>query len=393
MGGGESISGGSAKSANITFSLENVKGNEYEGTTYYGGYILVSETDDEASKKLAESQQAIMTVTNSKAEFLWGGLLLKSEALSSNAKSDLVIKDSTSVFHGIAHFDALSVSHPITVSSFEPKSDGVPTLLKVSGLSAGDTAVTFQGSGAKENWFTLRNGRLNYNQTESSAVWSIASYNQSSGSIAVQHPSEAPAIALENNNADRLLTEEDREKMNTRSSVEIILKSDPVSAPPDDISKLLKKEMERTQTQPAVILDINLMKVIDALDNLSTEPDKVTIETDRFSFYTLVYKDLQNPGTAATASASATESTSSGGHSQTSDGKNTSGSRKTAIGKRSVSQKASSKKSSSGSDSKSGGSGFLGSIARTADSSWNISSLLLILSGSVICAGFLKKNR
>ena len=431
VGGGESISGGSAKSGKISFSLENVKGSEYEGTMYYGDYILIGEVDDKSSRSLTESSQAAMTVTNSKTEFLWGGLLLKGNSLSCKTGSDLIIKDSASTFDGIAHFDTLSVSHPITVSSFEPKSDGVPTLLKVTGLSAGKTAVTFHGSGAEQNWFALRNGTLNYNETADSAFWKIASYNTPSGSIAVQQPPEAPGVALENSDADHFLTQEDREKINTGSSIEIVLNSSPVSDPPTDISKLLEKEMHRTQTQPAVILDLNLMKVIDdvpesihtlasplrltfevpeeyrkenrqfqviriheesdgiysadTLNNLSTEPDKVTVETDRFSVYTLVYKDQ-----AAAASESAVNTTSAGGDKNTSNKKNTSLS-KTAIGKKDIVQKTASNKKISKSDSK--GQGYVGSTANTADTHRSFPSLLLILSGSLICGSFLLKKR
>lgn len=429
VGGGESIGGGSAKTGKISFSLENVKGNEYKGTIYYGDYILVGEVDDESSRSLAESSQAAMTVTNSKTEFLWGGLLLKGNSLSAGTASDLIIKDSGTTFDGIAHFDTLSVSHPITVSSFEPKSDGVPTLLKVSGLSAGETAVTFLGTGAEQKWFSLRNGSLNYNEKADSAVWKIASYNTPSGSIAVQQPPKAPGVALENSDADHFLTKEDREKINTGSSVEIVLNSAPVSDPPVDISKLLEREMDRTQTQPAVILDLNLMKVIDdvpesihtlasplrltfevpeeyrkenrqfqviriheesdgiysadTLNNLSTEPDKVTVETDRFSVYSLVYKDVKNQDTASTASPENTSSST----------KNTSKKKHTTIQKRSVSKKDSSKTSTAKSDSRAGRSGSHGQTADTADTHRGISSLLLVLSGSLICAAFLLKGQ
>lgn len=429
VGGGESSGGGSAKTAKISLTLDNVKGSEYEGTMYYGDYILVGEVDDENSKSLAEASKASMTVTNSKTEFLWGGLLLNGNSLSAGTASDLIIKDSGSAFDGIAHFDTLSVSHPITFSSFEPKSSGVPTLLKVTGLSAGETAVTFHGSNAEQNWFALRNGNLNYNETADSAVWKIASYNTSSGTIAVQQPPGAPGVALESSNADHLLTEEDREKMNTGSSVEIVLSSAPVSDPPIDISNLLEEEMDRTRTQPAVLLDINLMKVVDdvpenihtlnsplrltfdipeeyqkenrqfqviriheeangsfsadTLNNLSTEPDKVTVETDRFSVYSLVYKDVKNSDTASTA---APESTSSGN-------KTTSDKKRTGIQRPSVSKKDSAKKSTAKSESKTGRSGSHGKAASTADTHRGISSLLLVFSGSLICAGFLVKRQ
>lgn len=440
IGGGESSSGGSAKSAKVSLTLTNVAGNEYKGTIYYGDYILAGETDDAASADLAEAQKGTLTVTNSKTEYLWGGLLLKGESLASKTDSDLIIKDSGSSFDGIAHFDSLSISNPITLTSFEPKSSETPTILKITGLSVGSTAVTFQGSGASSNWLKLRNGKLAYKETDESASWSIASYETSSGSIAVEQPSGAPGITLGNIETDSLLTAEDKEKINTGSSIEIVLKSDPVSDPPENINKLLEKEMIRTNTQQAAVLDINLMKITDdieekiptldtplrltfdipeehqkdgrqfqviriheesdgsytaaTLENLSTDPGKVTIETDCFSVYSLVYKDSQTPDTATTATtatASTDRNKNTSESKNTSENKNISKNKQTTIGKRSISKNTASKKGTSNSGSRSSGS--VGNTAHTADTHRNLPSFLLLLSGSLICGGFLLKKR
>ena len=85
---------------------------------------------------------------------------MKGESLSSNTDSELILKDNTSSFDGIANFNTLNIKHTLNLSSFEPKSQTKPTALKTSGLDVGDTAVAFNGSGAKENWFTLKNGSI-----------------------------------------------------------------------------------------------------------------------------------------------------------------------------------------------------------------------------------------
>ncbi|MBS7008918.1 hypothetical protein [Anaerostipes sp.] len=431
VGGGESAGGGSAKSAKTSLTLDNVKGSEYKDTMYYGDYIAAGEVDDESSKSLAEPSQSTISVSNSQTELLWGGLLLKGHALSSETVSELILKDSISAFDEIAHFDSLSISHPITLASFEPKSDTVPTTLKTSGLAVGDTIVTYTGSNPDADWFKLKNGKLAYKQSSDLSSWSIASFGTASGSIAVEQPSRAPAITLENTDTDKFLTADDKQKIADGSTVEIVLKSEPVTAPPADIQKLLKEQMDRTQTHQASILDINLLKVTDGapekipvldsplkitfqvpeefqkegrqfqvirihqeddgsstaevLNNLSTEPDKVTIETDRFSVYTLVYKDPLN--SSAASSAAGSENTPA----STDD--RTSGGRQTAVRKRPVTGNASAKSNSHKSSSKGSRPGSLGSPASTSDANRGMPSLLLILSGSLICAGFLIKRQ
>lgn len=436
VGGGESSGGGSAKTAKTSLTLDNVKGSEYKGTMYYGDYIAGGEVDDASSKDLAESVQSTLTVSKSNAEFLWGGLLLKGQSLSSGSDSELKLNGNESTFAEIAHFDTLSITHPLILTSFVPKSNTVPTMLKTSGLAIGDTAVTYQGSEADDHWFSLKNGKLKYKHNADSASWSIATFGTASGSIAVEQPSKVPGILVENNDADCFLTEDDRQLIANGSTVEIVLKSDAVSAPSDEIQELLNKEIKRTQSEPAVTFDINLLKVIDGmpekiptsssplrltfdipseyqkegrqfqiirihqnddgsfdtavLNNLGTDSEKITIETDRFSIYSLIYKDAQAPDASTSASASSSEvsTVSTSAHSIT----NTSKSRQSAIKKRSVAKKNSSKKTHS-SDSQGQNSGSFSETATTADTHRDISSLLLILSGSLICTGFLRRNR
>lgn len=436
VGGGESSGGGSAKTAKTSLTLDNVKGSEYKGTMYYGDYIAGGEVDDASSKDLAESVQSTLTVSKSNAEFLWGGLLLKGQSLSSGSDSELKLNGNESTFAEIAHFDTLSITHPLILTSFVPKSNTVPTMLKTSGLAIGDTAVTYQGSEADDHWFSLKNGKLKYKHNADSASWSIATFGTASGSIAVEQPSKVPGILVENNDADCFLTEDDRQLIANGSTVEIVLKSDAVSAPSDEIQELLNKEIKRTQSEPAVTFDINLLKVIDGipekiptsssplrltfdipaeyqkegrqfqiirihqnddgsfdaavLNNLGTDSEKITIETDRFSIYSLIYKDAQAPDASTSASASSSEvsTVSTSAHGIT----NTSKSRQSAIKKRSVAKKNSSKKTHS-SDSQGQNSGSFSETATTADTHRDISSLLLILSGSLICTGFLRRNR
>lgn len=432
IGGGESSQGGSAKVAQTSISLSNVKGCEYKGTMYYGDYIAGGETDDADAISLAASEKSTVTVSESKVEFLWGGLLMKGKSLSSDADSELILKDNTSSFDGIANFSTLNIKHTLNLSSFEPKSQTRPTALKTSGLGVGDTAVTFSGSGAKENWFTLKNGKLKYQSDSDSAAWNIASFGTASGSISVDKTPGTPGIAVENDVADALLTEEDTQKIAAGSTVDIVLKSEPVSSPSKKIEALLNQEMERTSVQPAMLLDINLLKVTDGVEekipavgtplmltfdvpeeyqregreylvirlhqqdngtydtdtlkDLNPDPDKVTIETDRFSIYSLVYKDAQESSTSTTEQRPVNSSTE--------ENKTTSKQKQTSIGRRSTSSKATvSKKEASASKRKHSSSVSYKKTASTGDQRGDLSSLFMVLSGSLICSGVLLTRR
>lgn len=430
IGGGESSQGGSAKVTQTSISLSNVKGCEYKGTMYYGDYIAGGETDDAGAKDLVASEKSTVTVSGSNVEFLWGGLLMNGGSLSSDTDSELILKDNTSSFDGIANFSTLNIKHTLKLSSFEPKSQTKPTALKTSGLDVGDTAVAFNGSGAKENWFTLKNGKLKYQSDSDSAVWNIASFGTASGSINVDKTPGVPDLAVENGAADALLTEEDTQKIASGSTVEIVLKSEPVSSPSKKIESLLNQEMERTSVQPAMLLDINLLKVTDGteekiptvgtplmltfdvpeefqkegreylvirlheredstyetdtLKDLNPDPDKVTIETDRFSIYSLVYKDAQDSSDATTEQNT--------GNSSAQENKTTSGQKQTSIGRRSTSSKPTvSKKETSA--SKNSSSASYKKTASTGDQKDDLSSLLMVLSGSLICVGALLTRR
>ena len=230
-----------------------------------------------------------------------------------------------------------------------------------------------------------------------------------------------PGITVENYEADALLTEEDAQKIAAGSTIEIVLKSEPVSAPPKQAQNLLNKEMERT-----ILLDINLLKMTDGvperiptvdspltltfdvpekyrnetreffvirlheqadgtysastLKDLNPEPDKVTIETDRFSVYSLVYKNAQD------SSPSTTEHNTE--ISSTEKNKTTSKQKQTSIGRRNTSSRhTSSKKGTKASTHNSTVS--YKDTASTGDQKYDISSLLSLLSGSLICAGML----
>lgn len=430
IGGGGSSQGGSAKVTQTSISLSNVKGCEYKGTMYYGDYIAGGETDDADAKDLAASEKSTVTVSESKVEFLWGGLLMKGESLSSNTDSELILKDNTSSFDGIANFNTLNIKHTLNLSSFEPKSQTKPTALKTSGLDVGDIAVAFNGSGAKENWFTLKNGKLKYQSDSESATWNIASFGTASGSINVDKTPEVPDMTIENNIADELLTEEDSQKIADGSTVEIILKSEPVSSPSKKIEDLLNKELKRTSAQQAMLLDINLLKVTDGteekiptvgtplmltfdvpeeyqregreylvirlhqredgtyetdtLKDLNPDPDKVTIETDRFSIYSLDYKDTQD--SSDTTTEQNTENSSTGENMTTSKQKQTS------IGRRSTSSKATVSKKETSAPEHSNAVSYK-KTASTGDHRDDLSSLFMVLSGSLICSGVLLTRR
>lgn len=355
---------------------------------------------------------------------------MKGESLSSNTDSELILKDNTSSFDGIANFNTLNIKHTLNLSSFEPKSQTKPTALKTSGLDVGDTAVAFNGSGAKENWFTLKNGKLKYQSDSESATWNIASFGTASGSINVDKTPEVPDMTIENNIADELLTEEDSQKIADGSTVEIILKSEPVSSPSKKIEDLLNKELKRTSAQQAMLLDINLLKVTDGteekiptvgtplmltfdvpeeyqregreylvirlhqredgtyetdtLKDLNPDPDKVTIETDRFSIYSLDYKDTQD--SSDTTTEQNTENSSTGENMTTSKQKQTS------IGRRSTSSKATVSKKETSAPEHSNAVSYK-KTASTGDHRDDLSSLFMVLSGSLICSGVLLTRR
>ena len=85
-----------------------------------------------------------------------------------------------------------------------------------------------------------------------------------------------PGITVENYEADALLTEEDAQKIAAGSTIEIVLKSEPVSAPPKQAQNLLNKEMERT-----ILLDINLLKMTDGVpERIPTVDSPLTLTFD-----------------------------------------------------------------------------------------------------------------
>lgn len=435
LGGGESSSGGSAKTVSTALSLSNVKGSDYKGTMYFGDYIAGGEIDDAGSKSLAEPTRSTVTVEGSKTEFLWGGLLMKGNSLSSSGTSELIIKDSTSTLDGMAHFDTAVISHPLSLTYLEPKSDTVPTLLKASGFSAGDPVVTLAGEDGQADWLSLKNGKLSFSKKTDSVVWSVASMGSFTDSIAVENKPGTPEILVEQPKdlEQTLLTPDDKENISNGNTVNIVLKSEKLSSPPQNVKDILETEMEQNTLKPVMLLDLNLMKVtqgnLNKEEEITTLPssvhitidvpeqyqkegrvfevirtheepdgsisttiledtdpaaDKVGVDTDRFSVYSLVYKDENQSGSSVLPPSETTTEK----HDQTKVPETSSTDRQhLSIGK----SKTSSASPSSGLP-KTKNSSYK-STAETGDKRRDLSSLLLLLSGSILCAGCLIKQR
>lgn len=170
---------------------------------------------------------------------------------------------------------------------------------------------------------------------------------------------DAPDVALGDGQtlADTLLNEEDREAIAAGSDVGIVLRVDTVTDPPKAVEEAVRQQIANSNQTFAMHLDIHLLKVTDGVESpipqvaaplrltiaipeayraagrtysvirmhtaadgtletsllpdLDDDPETITIETDRFSIYSLVY--AQAAGTTVTTGTVATDSTAGTG--------------------------------------------------------------------------------
>ena len=183
----------------------------------------------------------------------------------------------------LACIDRIELSHELVVPAFQPKGNGVPTMIRASNFAVGDALVTCPAPDAHADWFALDDREIGFEQREQSAQWL---FSRASGSIVVDPEADAgevPEVALADPDGalSSLLTDEDQAALDGGSSVTFALKVAPHDLSSDEQSLLA--EIARLASYTFVQhLDISLAKQVDGvetpLSTLST-PLRLTIAT------------------------------------------------------------------------------------------------------------------
>lgn len=353
-GGGEASGGGRATVGDSRIALTRLSQTDYKGTLYSGSIFAGGESDDPGTS-VAEPASISVTVEDCFIEHVWGGLLVKGSPESTACESSLELVGADNHLQTLTCFDRAALSAPLAIEAFKEKADGVPTELTVSGVALGEPVVICEDDESFSNWFSRKGGSLVYAVEEidgkPASVWRMGEPTPEvpdppigSGGVEVVVPTEpgAPAVSVPDADklADDLLTEEDRKAIDNGASVSFAVRVAAVEEPPAKIAETVERALAERGQSLAAHLDICLYKSIDGaeapltsieqtgaairfcigvpeglvaesrafavmrfhemedgtvevteLEDIDEDPSTVTFETDRFSVYSLVYKD------------------------------------------------------------------------------------------------------
>ncbi|BFL12928.1 hypothetical protein K160097B7_21440 [[Clostridium] hylemonae] len=350
-GSGEASSGGTARSGAVSIELSDISGyfcKELgdEGQQCYPSVYAAGESDgqDESSSAPEKIKTVLQAVT---AENVWGGHVdTKGNPSASACTSSLVLADST-VTDTLTCFDDIALNRPLAIRAYLGKKDGVPAQLINQGVKPGEVLVSCADTDSAADWFVLKNGELSYEVTDTASLWKIRKQTGPDQNVEVNMGQGAAGIKVNVEDsrrlADALLTEEEKKEITDGSVIGFELRVHEVDHMDSSVKAATEGAMKENQAV-AASLDINLFKIkngaetkiaepgvsmrivigvpeayradakrrtfsvvrvhgsaggaltADVLQDLDTEADTVTIETDRFSVYTLIYEDVQ-PGT------------------------------------------------------------------------------------------------
>lgn len=352
-GGGEASTGGSARAGDVKVTLNDIKGYFCSGMGESGEQcyptVFAAGSSDKSEGSIVEPKSIEVCLTNSTAENLWGGIVDSSgNPGASSGVSNLTLKNSK-VTRTVTCFDSITLNKALDITAFLGKKDGVPTQLIDNGIKSGEVIVSCGDRDSEEGWFSLKNGELEYEVTDTASVWKIKTAPGPVKDLEVNNDgSDAKMTVTVKDSAkitEALLTEEDKQDIEDGNTIGFELHSSEVTA----LAKPVRQAVESAMTENQILassLDLQLFKVrngseaavtetsaplqlsiniaeeflnndsgkvrefsivrvhelsdgtfaADVLKDMDDIYNKITIKTDKFSVYSLIYEDKQRIG-------------------------------------------------------------------------------------------------
>ena len=286
-GGGDASGGASATVKSLSVRLSNIAAYMFnDGNQDVAGLLSLfaaGETVEDGSSSLVQDAVDVQ-LSGLNLENLWGAVsAVDDDPFAPTAQVGASFQEGAGLTALLACVDRIELSHELVVPAFQPKGNGVPTMIRASNFAVGDALVTCPAPDAHADWFALDDREIGFEQREQSARWL---FSRASGSIVVDPEADAgevPEVALADPDGalSSLLTEEDQAALDGGSSVTFALKVAPHDLSSDEQSLLA--EIARLASYTFVQhLDISLAKQVDGvetpLSTLST-PLRLTIAT------------------------------------------------------------------------------------------------------------------
>ena len=346
-GGGDASKGGSAKAGSIHIALDDISGYFCEemgdgGTQCYPS-IWAGGCSDGAEGSKTGGDSTAVTLTSATAEHIWGGVENSSNPEAISGSSTLILNDSA-VTETVTCFDSITLNQPLHITAFLGKQDGVPTQLIDNGIKAGDIIVSCDDTDSDTGWFSLKDGELDYEVTDTQSIWRIKKVPGPDTDFEVHVDASTPDVKVSVNNsaqmAEQLLDDTDRQDISAGNTIGFHLRMKELEAVDDTLAEAVQNALAEDQVL-ALHLDINLFKIrngaetqlseasapirltiqipekfreglddseelvfsvirvheqedgtlkTDILSDLDNDDSTITIETDKFSLYSLAYK-------------------------------------------------------------------------------------------------------
>lgn len=346
-GGGDASKGASAKAGSIHIALDDISGYFCEemgdgGTQCYPS-VWAGGCSDGAEGSKAGGDSTAVTLTSATAEHIWGGVENSSNPEAISGSSTLILNDSA-VTETVTCFDSITLNQPLHITAFLGKQDGVPTQLIDNGIKAGDIIVSCDDTDSDTGWFSLKDGELDYEVTDTQSIWRIKKVPGPDTDFEVHVDASTPDVKVSVNNsaqmAEHLLDDTDRQDISAGNTIGFHLRMKELEAVDDTLAEAVQNALAEDQVL-ALHLDINLFKIrngaetqlseasapirltiqipekfreglddseelvfsvirvheqedgtlkTDILSDLDNDDSTITIETDKFSLYSLAYK-------------------------------------------------------------------------------------------------------
>lgn len=338
-GGGDASGGASATVRTLSVELSNVEGYPFDEGRQTGllSLFAAGEAVEDGSASLVQDAVDVR-LAGMKLENLWGAISAADDEPFAPAASVAVdFQEGAELTSLLACVDRIGLSGELAVPAFQPKADGVPTAVSAPSLAVGDTLVTCPLADADAGWFALDDREIGFERGADGARWFLS---RASGSIVVNPVEDdaTPEVAVADADSAlaALLTEEDQAALDRGSSVVFSLSVAPHDPAPEEESLLADVARDGSYSF-AQHLDISLSKIVDGaatplaalpaplrltiavpeeflaggeplefavvrvheasdgaleaalLPDRDDDPATVTIETDAFSTYSLVY--------------------------------------------------------------------------------------------------------
>ncbi len=190
-GGGEASSGGSAVTGDSEINIEDVKGYKYEDKMYYHAIFAAGERDS-GEVSLANAANCKVTVNRSTLEDVWGGVIVDGNPQSIEGTSDLILNQSQ-VTSTITCFDTITLDQPQHLKAFLYKGENQPTQLIAEGFSVGDELITCDNTESAADWFSLKDGALDYEVTKEASIWRVGNLTSKITASSGEHGNISPS--------------------------------------------------------------------------------------------------------------------------------------------------------------------------------------------------------